>query len=483
MSQPGFIQKVEQLSALGRQGSPLPPVWASQSIFYQIFPERFCNGDPSNDPSNKEAWNASPENHNFFGGDLQGITEQIPYLKQLGVTALYLNPIFESPSNHKYNTSNYLKIDPGFGDLTTFQNLVRSLHAVGMKIIIDGVFNHTGDTFWAFQDVLKRGAESYFKDWYYFRDFPVRQGQNPNYECWWNFGSLPKLNYNNPDVVRYILKVVAFWTSLGIDGWRLDVPNEVTFDFWKIFRRLVKAINPEAFIVGEIWDDPSAWLQGDTCDAVMNYKWREAVARYFAFGESSPGHFRDELAELRAELGWERILCAYNLLSSHDTPRFLTVCGGDQQRFLAALAFQFMYPGIPALYYGDEIGMDGAKDPDCRKTMRWNRNEQNRVIFKVTQTLAGLRQKYPALQQGNYQELNLGETLLGFVRSSATEQILTVINMTPQCQAIGLPSEWAYNWAPLYAVGAGLSGMHNPEIPPLGVRIFIRGPKRNPKKR
>jgi cyclomaltodextrinase len=477
MSQPGFLEKAVRHTAMANQVSKLPPVWASQSIFYQIFPERFCNGDSSNDPGNTAAWNGQPDNFNFFGGDLQGIIDQIPYLKQLGVTALYLNPIFESPSNHKYNTSDYLKIDPGFGDLATFQKLIRALHAMGMKIIIDGVFNHTGDTFWAFQDILKHGAASRFKDWYYLRDFPVCQGENPNYECWWNFGTLPKLNYDNPEVVRYILKVVAFWTSLGIDGWRLDVPNEVTFDFWKIFRRLVKSINPEAFIVGEIWDEPSGWLQGDTCDAVMNYKWREAVINYFASGEGSPGNFRHELALLRAKLPWERILCAYNLLGSHDTPRFLTVCGGDRRRFLAALAFQFMYPGIPALYYGDEIGVDGDKDPDCRKTMRWSQREQDLVIFKATQVLAGLRQKYMALQQGCYHELNLGDALFGFIRSGPTEQILTVFNMTAQCCLINLSEEWADGWSPLYAVGAGLADLNDPEIPPLAVRIFKRSSK------
>jgi cyclomaltodextrinase len=474
MSQPGFIEKTELSEDSLNRVSTLPPVWASQAIFYQIFPERFCNGDPANDPSDKAEWNAQPTNFNFFGGDLQGIMDRIAYLKQLGVTALYLNPIFESPSNHKYNTSDYLKIDPSFGNLATFQKLLHSLHAAGMKIIIDGVFNHTGDTFWAFQDILKRGKDSCFKDWYYLRGFPVCQGQNPNYECWWNFGSLPKLNYQNPEVVRYILKVVAFWTSLGIDGWRLDVPNEVTFDFWKIFRRLVKSINPEAFIVGEIWDDPTGWLQGDTCDAVMNYRWREAVLRYFAYDESSPGQLRQELAALRANLPWERVLCAYNLLSSHDTPRLLTICGGDRRKVLAALAFQFMYPGIPALYYGDEIGLDGAKDPDCRKAMRWSPGEQDLVIWKATKTLAGLRQKYAALQQGAYQELNLGETLFSFVRSSRTEQILVVVNMTAQCCLINLPDEWENGWAPLYAVGSGLSGLNYREIPSLGVRIFKR---------
>ncbi|HYH02957.1 MAG TPA: glycoside hydrolase family 13 protein, partial [Bacillota bacterium] len=441
MNQSGFVKNAALFQETIKPVATLPPSWAAQSIFYQIFPERFCNGDLSNDPVEKEAWDAQPTCFNFFGGDLKGIIDKIPYLKQLGVTSLYLNPVFESPSNHKYNTSDFLKIDPSFGDIWTFKKLIQELHNAGMKLIIDGVFNHTGDTFKAFQDVLKRGADSRFKDWYYFHGFPVVQGSNPNYDCWWNFGTLPKLNYQNPEVVRYILRVVAFWTSLGIDGWRLDVPNEVVFDFWKIFRRLVKSINPEAFIVGEIWDDPAGWLRGDTCDAVMNYQWRDAVLRYFAYGQSSADQLRVELAGLRANLPWETITSAYNLLSSHDTPRFLTLCGGERRKFLAALAFQFTYPGIPALYYGDEIGLQGDKDPDCRKTMQWDPQNQNQVILEATQTLAALRRQYQALQDGGYYELNVGEALFGFVRCGQKEQILFVSNMSPECRLIQLPEE------------------------------------------
>jgi glycosidase len=209
----------------------LPPDWASKSVFYQIFPDRFYNGNPDNDPAGTVSWDKQPKNDNFFGGDLEGIIAKIPYLKQLGVTALYLNPIFDSPSNHKYNATDYLKIAPEFGDLWTFKKLISELHNAGMKVIIDGVFNHTGDTFWAFQDVLRRGEESRFKEWYYFRGYPVCQGQSPNYECWWNFGSLPKLNHQNPEVIKYLLKVVAFWTSVGIDGWRLDVPMKYPWNF------------------------------------------------------------------------------------------------------------------------------------------------------------------------------------------------------------------------------------------------------------
>ncbi|HBF36089.1 MAG TPA: alpha-glycosidase [Firmicutes bacterium] len=475
LNQTGFADQ-ERLNSISQPQIPtLPPAWASQAVFYQIFPERFCNGDPSNDPINKQSWGEAPSVFNFFGGDLKGIITKIPYLQQLGVTSLYLNPIFDSPSNHKYDTRDYLSISPEFGDVWTFKSLVEQLHQAGIRVIIDGVFNHTGDNFWAFQDIIKNGVRSRFKDWYHCKEFPIIQNP-PNYECWWNFGSLPKLNHQNPEVVNYLLKVVAFWTSLGIDGWRLDVPNEVHMDFWRIFRKLVKSINPEAFIVGEIWDQPFDWLKGDTCDAVMNYRWRDAVIHYFGQGQLSAEQFRMELSNNRSNLPWEYIISAYNLLSSHDTPRFLTLCGENKKKYLAATAFQFTYPGIPALYYGDEVGMTGGKDPDCRKTMKWSESEQDQLLFKETQNLIQMRKQYQSLQSGSYYDLHLGEGVFGFVRSGKKEQVLACFNMNEEeCRCIEVPREWSNGWEPIYSIGCSLSRLSYPEIPPQGVRIFKRG--------
>lgn len=474
MLQPGSANYKNAAGCSQSADLSLPPQWVSEAIFYQIFPDRFYNGDHSNDPAGHVAWDSEPGYYNFFGGDLKGIIDKIPYLQQLGVTALYLNPIFDSPSNHKYDTRDYLQIAPEFGNVWTFKNLIEQLHHAGIRIIIDGVFNHTGDSFWAFQDIIKNGPESRFRNWYHCREFPIRQGANPNYECWWNFGTLPKLNHQNPEVVRYLLKVVAFWTSLGIDGWRLDVPNEVGMDFWRIFRRLVKAINPEAYIVGEIWDEPAAWLTGDTCDAVMNYRWREAAIRYFACNEISADQFRMELEGIRSHLPLETVLSAYNLLGSHDTPRFLTICGEERRKSLAAQAFQFIYPGVPALYYGDEIGLTGGKDPECRKTMLWSPHQQDQVILEAAQQLTKLRKQYQALQNGAYHDLHVGHDIFAFVRTGKKEQILACFNMSHHCKRIELPCDWNQGWEPVYAVGSSLASLAYPEIPPLGVRIFKR---------
>ncbi len=455
--------------------SSTPPSWVAGSVFYQIFPERFYNGDTGNDPSNSAKWGEKPTITNFFGGDLKGIIAKIPYLQELGVTGVYLNPIFQSPSSHKYDTQDYLKIAPEFGDLRVFQELVRKLHQAGIRVILDGVFNHTGDTFWAFQDIIKRGAKSRFRDWYHCYDFPIVQSPKPNYESWWGFGSLPKLNHDNPEVIRYLLKVIAFWTSLGIDGWRLDVPNEVKMEFWQVFRRLVKSINPEAYIVGEIWEDAHEWLKGDSCDAVMNYRWREAVIKYFAQNQITADQFRMDLASVRHNLPWEYTLSAYNLLGSHDTPRFLTHCGEDRRKMLAALAFQFTYPGVPALYYGDEVGITGDKDPDCRKTMVWTPEQQDQTLLDTTKQLAALRSKYQSLQTGSHYDLHLGDGIYGFVRSGKKEQILACFNMNHDCRCLEVPAEWNMGWEPIFAIGCSLSGMNYPEIPPGGVRIFKRG--------
>lgn len=446
-----------------------PPAWAAESVFYQIFPDRFCNGNSQNDPQNIAAWNDAPNCNNFFGGDLEGIMAKLPYLKELGVTAIYLNPVFDSPSNHKYNATDYLKIAPEFGDLATFKKLVAEVHRLDMKIILDGVFNHTGDTFRAFRDVLEYGEKSRFKNWYHFHGFPVQQGQEPNYECWWNFGSLPKLNHDNPEVIRYLLKVVTFWMSTGIDGWRLDVPNEVKMDFWRVFRKLVKSINSEAFIVGEIWDDAHQWLTGDTCDAVMNYCWRDAVIQYFAHNASTVNDFRNRLSINREGLPWEYTLSAYNLLGSHDTPRFLTMCGGDCRKVLVATAFQYTYPGIPTVYYGDEIGLTGGKDPECRKTMKWNPREQNQELLESYRKLGRLRREHSALRTGKYYDLPLNDEIFAFIRYNEQERILVCVNGDRLPHRLDLPLEWREKGRLIYSLGELNEGI----LSASGFRAFV----------
>lgn len=415
-----------------KSGGADAPDWAKNAVFYQIFPERFANGDTSNDPPGTLPWGSAPTNNSFMGGDLQGIIDHLDYLQKLGVTALYLNPIFEAPSNHKYNTTDYMKIDPHFGTMDTFHTLVNDLHARGMKLILDGVFNHTGDTFWAFQDAKAKGESSPYWSWYTIYGYPVVTSPQPNYLCWWGFGELPKLNYNNPAVPNYILNtVVDFWTRQGIDGWRLDVPNEVTLPgFWQAFRQKVKSINPDAYIVGEIWTDPSPWVQGDKFDATMNYPFASEVLALVNHTESV-SDFDAHLAAQRSSIG-QATNGMFNIIDSHDTARFLTEAGTDPYRQREAALIQMTYPGAPVVYYGDEYGMQGQKDPDDRRCFDWNQADWNMTTWNWYQKLIAIRKAEPALRDGWFQPVDIDNqnNVYAYLREKQGnyDRILVVVN-------------------------------------------------------
>jgi cyclomaltodextrinase / maltogenic alpha-amylase / neopullulanase len=416
------------------------PEWAADAVFYQIFPERFANGDPGNDPPDTQPWGKPPSAHNFFGGDLRGITRNLDYIAALGVNAIYLNPIFDSPSNHKYDTRDYLKLDPHFGEEADLRMLLDECHARGMRVIIDGVFNHTGVEFFAFRDVKVKGPLSPYKDWYFFRDFPVGPPGNPNYECWWNLGSLPKLNTDIGGVRAYLHQVTRKWMEMGIDGWRLDVPNEIPHEFWVEWRTLVKSIRPDAYITGEIWDDALEWLKGDQFDAVMNYRFRNACVDFFAKHTMLPSEFDRTLAAMRSSYSVEAQYALQNLLGSHDTERFRTLCDGDLRRVKLAVLFQMTYIGAPMIYYGDEVGMEGGKDPGCRKTMVWKEERQDRDLLKWYRTVIQLRLSNAVFRRGDYSPLVVDDSrnLLVFVRRYGPECAIVGFNNGSATQSITL---------------------------------------------
>ncbi|MFA6457748.1 MAG: glycoside hydrolase family 13 protein, partial [Bacteroidota bacterium] len=353
-----------------------PPDWVKDAVFYQIFPERFENGDPSNDPPNVLPWGGTPKGNSYFGGDLTGIVKRIPYLTNLGINTLYLNPIFEAQSTHKYNTKDYSRIDPSFGTNETFDTFTSILKSNSIRTVLDGVFNHVGIAHAAFADVVANGPSSKFASWFNIYSYPVHAPNKPNYECWWGYGALPKLMVSNPEVKKYLFDMIALWTG-KIDGWRLDVPNELPHEFWKEFRQLVRSLNTECYIVGELWDDASPWLQGDEFDATMNYRFRSACLEYFAHDTLSTSKFDHHLQVTRELYSHENNLAMQNLLGSHDTERFLTLCKGEVWRMKLAVLFQMTYLGAPMIYYGDEIGMEGGKDPDCRRCMIWDESHWN----------------------------------------------------------------------------------------------------------
>ncbi len=458
---------------------PRVPEWAKQAVWYQIFPERFNNGDRLNDPRPNDmnggwpyeipkGWEISPwtsdwyklqtwekaDGHDFYwnagvrryGGDLQGVIDKLDYLQELGITAIYFNPLFESPSLHKYDASMYRHIDNNFGskpnfdtkvwakenpaDPTTwrwtsadfmFLKLIRLCHKRNIKVIIDGVFNHVGTTFWAFQDVVKNQEQSKFKNWFYIKSFdnPSTDSNEFDYAGWYGVKDLPELKEDEngliPPIRNHIHAIVKRWMdpnedgnpSDGIDGWRLDVADMVNHNFWKDFRKLVKGINPEAYITGEVWwkdwqnnimFNAAPWLQGDQFDAVMNYRFTRAVKRFVSDKKLhiTPTGFVDSLQNIMGDYPRENFSVLMNLLGSHDTERLASLIvnpdqfydhyGNPQQnpnfkvrkpnrieRLKQSLmvGIQMTLPGAPMIYYGDEAGMWGGDDPDDRKPMVW----------------------------------------------------------------------------------------------------------------
>ncbi len=408
--------------------------WWPDAIFYQIFPDRFYDGDSSLNQDYVEKWGSAPKLDNFNGGDLKGITGKISYLKNLGISAVYLNPIFKSFSNHKYDTVDYYQIDSSLGGIDAFTQLARKLRANGIRLILDGVFNHTSTDFFAFADARKNGAKSRYADWYNFKSFPVDM-QNPDYDCWWNIGSMPRLNIKNPSVYEYLLNAARHWMETGlIDGYRLDVPEQLPHSFWKDFRKMVKSIDCQAYIVGEIWEDGSKWLAGDQFDAVMNYKLRNALISFFVKKEITSAEFDIKLAFDKISLPDSAFYSMFNLLGSHDTPRILTVCNGSAAVLKQLVLFIMTYPGTPCVYYGDEIGLCGGKDPDNRGCMKWDETQWNMDIYNFYKKAIAIRNENIELRRGEVFTYPLSEEALkndglySFVRVYKNSAVAVVFN-------------------------------------------------------
>jgi cyclomaltodextrinase / maltogenic alpha-amylase / neopullulanase len=419
------------------------PAWVNKSIFYQIFPERFYNGDPSNDPQSVLPWGGKPGLDTFFGGDLKGILDRLPYLADLGVNALYLTPIFAARSNHKYDANDYLSIDPAFGDLAIFKELVNTAHQGGMHILLDGVFNHCGDGFWAFQDMLKRGKHSKYHQWFLPGGFPVVQ--NPvNYQTCGGTHYLPKLNTANPEVRAYLLRVAQYWLEeTGIDGWRLDVPWKVPVDFWQEFRLVVKRSNPEAYIVAEAWRDPAPWVNTGTTDGVMNYPLRDFILDYCVYDRMDAEDFYYFTRRLLNQYN-NAAACQLNLLGSHDTARLLTLCSGDKQRMALAVTAAFTLPGTPMIYYGDEIGMAGENDPDCRRCMNWDETTWDEEIHGLYKQLINLRKEHTSLQTGSLDALLIFNGVFAFRRQMLPDELIVVLNPREARRQVEIPLPQEY---------------------------------------
>lgn len=426
------------------------PDWVKHAVFYQIFPDRFARSQSSLkgqwQASNYEAWSAPPTYQGYKGGNLWGIIDKLDYIKDLGVNAIYFTPIFQSASNHRYHTHDYYQVDPMLGGNVAFAALLKAAHAQDIKIVLDGVFNHASRGFFFFNDILENGPHSPWLDWFKVDDWPVSayDGSKPaNYVGWVDNRALPEFNHDNPQVREYIMQIAEYWLDQGIDGWRLDVPGEIdTPGFWQEFRDRVKAINPEAYIVGEIWGDAKHWLDGAQFDGVMNYRFTEPTIAFVGGDRYNPEYCQHELRPyppisgteyavridaLLKQYDWEIQLTQLNLLDSHDTPRMLTTIGEDKHRFLLASVLLMTFPGAPSIFYGDEVGLSGGKDPDCRWVFPEPENWDMEILTSYKELIA-LRHQYRALRTGVYKTLYANQNLYVFARILEQQEVLVAVN-------------------------------------------------------
>jgi cyclomaltodextrinase / maltogenic alpha-amylase / neopullulanase len=439
----------------------MTPDWVKDAIFYQIFPDRFARSQSVAKPSNLEAWNSPPSTHGFKGGDLIGVVEHLDYLSELGVNAIYFNPVFQSAANHRYHTHDYYLVDPLLGGNEAFRVLLDRAHTRGIRVMIDGVFNHSSRGFFQFNHILENNQYSPYLDWFHVYEVPVNaydHSRQPQYAAWWGLHALPKFNVHTPAVREFLWDVAAFWVAFGIDGWRLDVPNEIDDDaFWREFRHRVKEINPEAYICGEIWGDARRWLQGDQFDSVMNYLFTKLAIGFF-IGESMAHRLVEGIGyypipSLDAEAmarGIDHLLSLYpkevtqvqlNLLGSHDTARILSIARGDGSAVKLATLFQMTFPGTPCIYYGDEIGLVGGKDPGSRGAFPWHdRASWDEDLLEYFKKATRLRSLHPALRRGRYRTLYASGSTFAFERANEEEQLIVAFNAGAATSKFVLPA-------------------------------------------
>ncbi|WP_188353140.1 glycoside hydrolase family 13 protein [Leuconostoc pseudomesenteroides] len=427
-----YFQEIDRFKA---------PEWVKKTVWYQIFPERFANGDTSNDPSGTLPWRSGdhPTAESFYGGDLKGIINHLDHFSQLGINGLYLTPIFKAPTNHKYDTQDYFEIDPHFGTKEDFKLLVERAHAAGIRVMLDAVFNHIGDQSPQWQDVIANSRQSKYADWFHIHDFPVRYTPTDNFEYTAdaNYDTfaftphMPKLNTANPEVQDYLIDIATYWIKeFDIDGWRLDVANEVDHHFWKKFRRATTAIKPDIYILGEIWTSAQSWLQGDEFSAVMNYAFTGSIVDFFAKQQISPSQM---VHKLNAQLMLNRDQTnqvMFNLLDSHDAPRILTVAHNNKAIVKQMYTFMFLQQGTPDIYYGSEYAMSGQQDPDNRRPMVWQSDQQDATMYDFLKQLIQLRHDYQTvLSEGTLSwETDDNKNIVGFTRQLGQTKIFAIFN-------------------------------------------------------
>lgn len=376
--------------------------WLDNTVFYEIFVDRFFQGDFEKDQSYiNEKWNNIPKPKSFYGGDLKGIIEKLDYLKELGINALYLTPIFSSISNHKYDINDYYMIDKQFGTDKIFKELVTKAHSMGIRVVLDAVFNHSSNLIMQFQDVVKKGKKSPYFDWFIIHGDEVDE-KACNYETFSNCYYHPKFNTSNKEVRDFLIGIGKYYVKeFDIDGWRLDVADELSHNFWREFREELKNIKPDFFLVGENWHNSYPFLRGDQFDAIMNYAFTKTVLDYLAYetkDAKETSYKFNNLLIRNNEIVNDMML---NLLDSHDTDRFYTYVKKNLDKLMCGLAIQFVFKGVPGLYYGIEMPLEGGYDPDNRRCMDWDNLGKNSEYFAFLKALIAIKRNNVCLQKGD----------------------------------------------------------------------------------
>ena len=385
-----------------------PPAWVGDTVWYQIMPDRFCKGSDHPKRMAQKDWEDREgiTGWDFFGGDLRGIIRKLPYLKDLGISGIYLLPVFLSDTNHKYNTFDYTKIDPDFGTEEDLVELVQAAHDMGIRVMLDAVFNHSGTEFFAWKDIWEKGEESAYFDWFVIHKKPFERKyaslRDGRFDGFAFLDNMPKLDTGNPKVQEYFANITAYWAkNWGIDGIRFDVGNEVSHSFLQHLNRTLKAINPEIFLLGEIWMDSAEWLRGNEYDSVMNYPFFESLQNFWVDEDATSRDFMYAMNRVYSLYPEQVNRVLFNHLDTHDTMRARTRCG-SLDVFYHQLAVLMTMPGSACIYYGTEIAMEGGHDPDCRKTMPWCAIEAGQFAEHqaITKSLIALRKAYPQLRGG-----------------------------------------------------------------------------------
>lgn len=434
------------------------PEWTYNAVIYNIFPDSFATDYAYTSGEATETEYKGLTTRGLLGGTIKGITNNVDYLVKLGVNCIYINPLFVAGEYHKYDTIDYYHIDPNFGTDDDFKELVQVFHNHGIRVLIDGVFNHCGWQFFAFEDVLKYGEDSVYKEWFYKLTYPVKRPENPElipgYECFAYERLMPKLDTTNEAVKAYLLDVASYWIKeFDIDGWRLDVASEVDDGFWRAFRQVVKKIKPDAFIIGEVWESAGHWLDGSQFDSTMNYDLRKHSKYFFARGEIDAAEFEARVTHMRMRYFKHYVYGQLNLLDSHDVSRFLSVCDDNVDRHQLAIVFQMMFVGIPSIFYGDEQGLSGLQEPEYRKPMQWN---VEHPMFQFYKKGIAIRHRFKAISHGDYKTIRANENtyVYAFDRIYGQEKVRVIMNVSKEEAEISdLIEDNQILWGKNYAQG------------------------------